>query len=465
METRTNDKLFTSVYKRKDMGLNLIWIGCIFLFNPLVGLIDILPDFLGLILIYNGLAKLCDLDPRLNIARKRFFVSLWVALGMLISMFLIIFISFDRLTNLTISFAGMILWTIFLITGFKNLFEGLSYMKLRFGGKELTDTSELDSIKSSTILFIILRSITTVLPDIVILILEDVSRTSLVDFNFDLIRTIITVLSVIVTFIFGLVWLIKVKNYFKELTDDSEFVSYLSNRYENEIACDTHLLNVRKIKYYSFFCILAFACTLCIPFDRIHFMPEFALSIVLFFAYRKASEYIEDKKGAYKYLLLYFVSSLVLYVLRIVYSMLYRYVGMPFSSSYVNPYLFWAIYVLLIGLTILTYYILIKVSKTIYEIRNTMIDNVVGIKNTDSKYRMELDNQRKKELKNKSKVAYIITFIYCIVSIVAMLLIPFVNVIIPFGLYWVYRLVMCIIVMIALYVIGSDINDEAEKMI
>lgn len=94
-----------------------------------------------------------------------------------------------------------------------------------------------------------------------------------------------------------------------------------------------------------------------------------------------------------------------------------------------------------------------------------MIDNVVGIKNTDSKYRMELDNQRKKELKNKSKVAYIITFIYCIVSIVAMLLIPFVNVIIPFGLYWVYRLVMCIIVMIALYVIGSDINDEAEKMI
>ena len=44
--------------------------GCLFLFNPTVNLIDVLPDVIGYLLILKGLYKLADLNGKIKAARQ-----------------------------------------------------------------------------------------------------------------------------------------------------------------------------------------------------------------------------------------------------------------------------------------------------------------------------------------------------------------------------------------------------------
>lgn len=466
MQKNINDKLFTSVFKRKDFGINLIWIGSLFLINPVYGLFDILPDFIGLILIYNGLTKLSDLDIRLEKARQRFFYSIFVGCAMFLLMILVSIFNFDQTTGITITLAGMILWTIFLIPGYMNLFEGLSYLKLR--SKNIQETIHDEETHKNvifTIVFLLIRAFFTLAPDLTIMVAEEISRKNGIEYNTTLIKAFVLVISFAIILVFGIIWLIKLRKHLISYQNEAGFLEYLNNRYDNEIACDKHLFNVRKIKMFSILCIVAYALTICFPSDGYHIIPEFAFAICMFFAFFQARDYISDRKQYNKTLLLFLITSFITYVLRIVYTSNFWFVNLPFLPKEADPKLFWPIYLSCLIFGTGSYLLLIKISKQICKTRENMIDECVGLKLTNSEYRIELDTLRRKELKIKSKVVYVIQVIYAIVSIVSMALIPFVNVIIPFALYWAYRLLTCIVCMVGLYVIGSDLNDEAEKMI
>ena len=62
------------------MNLGYLLAGLIFLFNPNINVIDVLPDFIGCIFIVKGLSKLSDLDRRIASAKAKFRRLAWVAL-------------------------------------------------------------------------------------------------------------------------------------------------------------------------------------------------------------------------------------------------------------------------------------------------------------------------------------------------------------------------------------------------
>ena len=74
---------------RKDMGLGLVMLSVIFLCNPMVGFIDILPDCIGFLLIFNGLRFLADLDDHLEAARKWFLILFWTGVAQFLIQFLV----------------------------------------------------------------------------------------------------------------------------------------------------------------------------------------------------------------------------------------------------------------------------------------------------------------------------------------------------------------------------------------
>ena len=461
---KTKDKLFASVYKRKDFGFGLIFLGAIFLINPQYGIFDFLPDFIGLLMIYSGLAKLADLDVRLTTSRKRFFAGMWASVGAFAFMLMFLFFSFDSSTNLTISLGLNVLNIVFLIPAFTNLYLGVTYLKMRCDEKS-GEIQSFDNLKVLTVVFIFLKSILSFAPEIAEL-LKDSEEFR--DMNLTTIKVVITAISWVIILAIGIYWVVSLKKFINTITSDETFISYLNDRYDNEIGCDTHLLNVRKIKAFSILCMVAYIFTLCMPLDGFLYMPEFVFGILLYFAFRQASEYLptaNDKYNGKLDIMFYLIASFSNYILRLVYSTNYANILYPFDPKMAEPTQFWIIYGFIIITTVFSYYFMYKIAKKIFDIRNNMIDNCVGLKNTDSQYRLELDETRKKELKKKSKAVYIIQVIYAILSGVCMLLVPFHEVIMPFSIYWIYRFVFCIVTVVAIYVIGSDLNDEAERMI
>lgn len=53
------------------MNIGYLIAGCVFLFNPTVNLIDVLPDVIGFLLILKGLYKLADLNGKIKTARQK----------------------------------------------------------------------------------------------------------------------------------------------------------------------------------------------------------------------------------------------------------------------------------------------------------------------------------------------------------------------------------------------------------
>lgn len=111
------------------MNIGYLIAGWIFLFNPTVNMIDVLPDVIGYILILKGLSKLADLDGKISAARQRFKAAVWISSGELFVMLLIPV--FDATWYLIFSFLFGVMKLIYLIPAFIFLFEGISYLEIR----------------------------------------------------------------------------------------------------------------------------------------------------------------------------------------------------------------------------------------------------------------------------------------------------------------------------------------------
>ena len=122
------------------MNIGYLIAGCIFLFNPTVNLIDVLPDVIGYLLILKGLDKLSDLDGRLRSAKQKFKAAAWIA-GV---KFLVMFLTpvMDSTWYLLFAFSFGVLELIYEIPAFVELFGGLSYLEMRHTKHKTRRTEE-----------------------------------------------------------------------------------------------------------------------------------------------------------------------------------------------------------------------------------------------------------------------------------------------------------------------------------
>ena len=72
----------------KWMGFLLLCFFPIFFFNPVVGVIDILPDFIGYIFVLTALSKLRDVSDKFEDAFKHIAVAALISVAQLASLFL-----------------------------------------------------------------------------------------------------------------------------------------------------------------------------------------------------------------------------------------------------------------------------------------------------------------------------------------------------------------------------------------
>lgn len=314
------------------MNIGYLIAGCVFLLNPTVNLIDVLPDVIGYLLILKGLDKLSDLDGKLHSAKQKFKAAAWIA-GV---KFLVMFLTpvMDSTWYLLFAFSFGVLEMIYEIPAFVELFGGISYLEMRHTNHKTRRTEEAKprfggtfdktEFEDGTAYFELYErrgtegatpSFEETVPfangtarlsisdagfssrtndKTVYLYESDEARVISVIFvviravcaclpeitalfgvepgavrDYTGMRSVLAALLGVVSLVFGVIWFVRMVRYFTNFRKDTRFVSALEEKYAAEILTDELLWTKRKTSAFCSLSIVAFIFFLCMPLSGV----------------------------------------------------------------------------------------------------------------------------------------------------------------------------------------------------
>ena len=253
--------------RHTGMGLGICMLAGILLFHPIVAGVDILPDLLGYLLLYVGLARLSDLNGHINEARRRFRVMLFVGAGQIFATYIVYGMIEGMMQErpaemsayegpmltLLFTFVLLVLQWFFLIPAWKELFLGLGTMAERFHCTELMHEhrgkTRCERLASLSAFFVVTASLLSLLPEASVLTSYEAHKGNPL-FPFDwfeyvvLFRTAACAVSAIV----GLIWLISYLRCLAAFRRNRDFIEQAVTAYETEILPQTGMLTVRRFR-------------------------------------------------------------------------------------------------------------------------------------------------------------------------------------------------------------------------
>lgn len=237
--------------KNKNLYIGYICAGFIFLFFPAVSIIDIMPDFIGFILIVKGTCCMFDLNEDVAAARSAFIKLFFIDLAKTVSVPFFISLN-DETTTMTSVFIFSIIEGILLYNALSSLFTGINYLAER-ADSPFADKGYGDA-RITVGIFVIGRYVLQALPELTVLTSLDYQMTDdLSDFTVYDFKTIITIACFVISLIIGLHFLSGALKYVNRLKRDEVLRGYLYGRYEKEVIENKNLLIRRNSKNASAF--------------------------------------------------------------------------------------------------------------------------------------------------------------------------------------------------------------------
>lgn len=275
--------------------INLIALGAsfIFIFNPNINIIDVLPDFIGYIILCVALTPLADLNEYMEEALSGFKRMIFIDAAKILAYMWVFGISVTGEYNSSLmlwSFIFGIVELIFLLPAYVNLFKGFTGLgyshentailgSRRSGGKSYTD-----KMRGFTLFFIAFKSVMSFLPE-----LSDLTSTEYYENSgmTNLYRYIgvMRLLAFVPVLIFGIVWLIKITRYLRRIRMDKEFCESLERDYEKRVLPKNGIFVKRNVSIAFSIMITAAILSLDLRIEKVNIFPDFifgALMIAFF---------------------------------------------------------------------------------------------------------------------------------------------------------------------------------------
>lgn len=219
-----------------------IAVGALFLWNPLYGLYDFLPDFIGYALILSALSIPRILGESFDDASGDFYKLFWisviktvVSLGLPIlgdSASTLALLSDGIMVFLYISlFAG--LEGYFMFRAFRRLFSGLEHLSPF--DKKGTMIKKSAGVQKLTLFFVIMRNLAAAFPELTSLTATNSSSVNLYEYDSSKMHLALLILSVVYAALLGIGWLISFIPYILSLRSDRELCSCLKEACDREI--------------------------------------------------------------------------------------------------------------------------------------------------------------------------------------------------------------------------------------
>ncbi len=238
------------------MAWGMIIAGFVLLANPVINVVDVLPDAIGFFLIAAGMTKTSYFIDELSKAREFF-----IKLGFLESVKLLSIVSVPYISGsgkLLLSFVFGLIELMWIIPAVNAFFEGLAFMGLWYSGDSIyaskTKTNhktkeKIKTVKDYILFFYVLRVCATVFPELTELQMYDnlgeVSALSIRLVNY---KSSLYILMGFLVTVCGIIFIIKTAGYFGHISKDKKLAEALDTKYKNDILTNTKMFLAKNMK-------------------------------------------------------------------------------------------------------------------------------------------------------------------------------------------------------------------------
>lgn len=288
----------THKQKKESLGLSWIGAGMIFLCNPMINIVDILPDFIGLLMIMHGLTKAAEVTDHLGDARDSFAKLSIVSAAQFGIVFTLPF-NTDSYTML-MAFSSAVVSAILFVPAMSHLFAGFSYIALRTGAESPSAVpsrgtlrgknqkySSVRALQILTYAAFFARAVGSVLPLIPSIFVSD--YVGVPGVNWSQYIGVLYIFSWLVGLMVSIPWLLRFRRYIKGMCADTVLTSALWQKYTDEILPDKGYLAAKKMRAILILAIIA--CGLCFSMyiDYVNILPNIfaAVFLIAVFVYLK----------------------------------------------------------------------------------------------------------------------------------------------------------------------------------
>ena len=291
----------------KYLGLGIAAISAIFLFNPDVAIIDVLPDFIGYTLLAISLRFARDLSPHFENAWRKFRILALMTFFKTLSLFWV----FGGLTSaqerptmmLLLSFCFCLCELIWGIPAWRSLIEGFilhsqtsggEYPLIEKGAKSYRPGKNISySFRDFTVFFMIAKAFFSNVAEFAVL-----SNHSYDDTAFDWYRFIglYRVVTLFVGSLIGIIWLIRAIIYFRGILSDSVLISSMKEKYETTVLPNTGLFVRRDIAFVLGLLAASVLTTADLYLDDVNIISDTFTALLLAWTFIKLKPYYKNYK-------------------------------------------------------------------------------------------------------------------------------------------------------------------------
>ena len=293
---------------KRYLGIGSLTAAAIFLFLPDMATFDVLPDFIGYILLLPGISQLRDLNDYFGDAYDRFYKIAWISALEYFSFFVVLGLVTAQErpdTILLLTFVFGVFDFFLVIPAWKCLFDGFSYLSARCDGAsfdrlvrppkkvlfpnrkkglkrgmtvERAPLNRIERLRVTTVFFIGVKAVLTALPEFSALS-KDV-EISTVFRPYDYIG-FYRVFAMIAVFVFGCIWLERVTEFVRAAKADGEMISFYREKYRTDVLTKPHIFTHRHLQNALTVASIAMVLRVDLRLDDVHVIPDTLLAVIL----------------------------------------------------------------------------------------------------------------------------------------------------------------------------------------
>lgn len=272
-----------------------IALGLVFLFNPSITVVDLIPDFIGCLLILSGLGALRDLSDSMEEARKNFLRLFWISLSHIPAFVLMILISAnfvsEKTSILVFSFVYAVVEFVLINNAITSLIDGFVYVGERYDGdscfhetKRSGKHVDVSQLRVFSTVFLLFTKGLSVMPNLVYLYDTSLGYGTVTS---PYLRNpvefigILTVICIIPATAVGIAWAVRAYRYVMGISREDEFTARLDAAISDKSVQNTAAYKFRRTSTAAYIIYAAFI--LCVDFyvEEFNIFPDIICAGVL----------------------------------------------------------------------------------------------------------------------------------------------------------------------------------------
>jgi len=333
-------------------GSRLLLLALIFLANPNINVIDILPDFVAYFIIAISLGYASDRSPYFAEARADFFKLCIVSLAKIPALFIQMLVRSgnvgDNDVGALFAFTFGVIEIIITVSAINNLFNALFYLGQRsyacptlarfsLSKKNPDKKSSPEALRAFAIVFVALKCAAYSLPEL-LLLSKSVSVGQLgTYFNVAKFYPYIVVIATPTVFILGIIHAKRFYRYITMLTQGGKFRTAVDSMVDEAGRLEIKKKDMlRSMKHALTVFIVASFFTLEIRFSNfnsVNLFPRFVFALIMIYALVRLSPFTKSTKPAISVATIHAVAALLLSLLEVSFFDSYGYSSLASSNE------------------------------------------------------------------------------------------------------------------------------------